>query len=582
MTTSLFSAEPLLVNSNHDLINYKIKQIEIKNKSVDDDMNKLLNNNTDLMNHIKKIEVNTKLKIDKIVKKQRQLLQKIEKNKNQEITMYKELLTNTKDLYYHQLVTFQVILFVIGAAVAILTFVGLDRIHTTIKNKINDIIAEKSDLKFKLLDEKLNEFDERFKKTIDTDFVNQSENNKAMVDMVTKNLSDKKDKTADDWFFLGLEYHNNNNHIDAINSYQKAILLSPRMVNAYTNIGQIHEMNKQNDDAIFYYEKALLLNPNSDSANHGIANIKYIEKDYEEAKSYYLKAIKINPNYYHSFIGIANIALIYKDYEKAIENYNKAYNINPNDMNSILGIANCYSTQKDHKKAIENYNKIQMTDSNNEKSLIGLGNSYFSLEDYNKSKNYFTKAINLNSNNSSAYNGLALIAEKEMNYSEGIKYFEISQQLDPTNILSILGIGKILGEIKNYSSAIKQYIKALNLLDVKKGDLSLINNIYLAIFEIQLLMNQSFEKKFLTAFLENEKNHDNIRNYEMLVIIHNILNRKPYKVELNNWKDKYLNDKNNNWEFKTIEQLFTQEYDKKTIQQLTEVIEIFKLTKQVI
>lgn len=91
---------------------------------------------------------------------------------------------------------------------------------------------------------------------------------------------------------------NNQQYIQAIEYYRKAIKINPNSDAAYCNMGISFEYLKQYKDAIKCYDKAIKLNPNDHHAYHNKALSLASIGNEELALEYYDKAMDLNPKRY--------------------------------------------------------------------------------------------------------------------------------------------------------------------------------------------------------------------------------------------------------------------------------------------
>lgn len=171
-------------------------------------------------------------------------------------------ITNT--LYDKQLTTFQVILGVVGALFLLVTFLGINNI----KAYVIKLIDDKANNKITKLEETIKEYEKLLKeikikteKDIETFLKNKTENltseEKELLNKLSEEIKNKQDKTANDWFVVALENHNQKNYDDAISAYKKVIELTPNNYNAYYNLALVYSSKKDYDNALDCYNKSI-------------------------------------------------------------------------------------------------------------------------------------------------------------------------------------------------------------------------------------------------------------------------------------------------------------------------------------
>mgnify|MGYP001422678778 CR=1 FL=1 len=140
-------------------------------------------------------------------------------------------------------------------------------------------------------------------------------------------------KTAKDYYDIGLKKVNSENYYGAIADYSKAIELNPNYAIAFNDRGAAKKKLEDYDGAIADYSKAIELNPNYLNAYYNRGNSKFNLKDYDGAIADFTKAIELNPNFADAYANRGTSKWYLKqnycpDYKKACElgdctNYNK-------------------------------------------------------------------------------------------------------------------------------------------------------------------------------------------------------------------------------------------------------------------
>lgn len=81
---------------------------------------------------------------------------------------------------------------------------------------------------------------------------------------------------------------------DAIRQYKKALLLSPKAINARNWLAYAYKMSGNGKEALKTYESSLRITPSNIVAYYELGMARALEKDFKEAESYFLKAISIS------------------------------------------------------------------------------------------------------------------------------------------------------------------------------------------------------------------------------------------------------------------------------------------------
>ncbi len=130
---------------------------------------------------------------------------------------------------------------------------------------------------------------------------------------------------------LGKAYYEIGKTQKAIDSFKKAIELTPDFEIAWNNLGLAHYQAGEKKEALASFRKAIEINPASAEAYNNLGSTYYKWGNIEEAISAYTKSIALNPNYAPAY---RNLALAYyrnHEFAKSLEYCEKAKEFGPVD-----------------------------------------------------------------------------------------------------------------------------------------------------------------------------------------------------------------------------------------------------------
>ncbi|HSB70486.1 MAG TPA: tetratricopeptide repeat protein [Candidatus Methylomirabilis sp.] len=143
----------------------------------------------------------------------------------------------------------------------------------------------------------------------------------------------------------------------AIQSYQKALDLSPDYAEAIVGLGDARQAKGQFDEAIGEYKRALQIEPENARVHFGLGKIYYNEKQlYHEAVAEYQQAIALDPKFMEAHMSLGEIYGEKGLYQDAIARYNQVLTLEPRHPGATYGLALAYE-RVDPKKAIEQWEK---------------------------------------------------------------------------------------------------------------------------------------------------------------------------------------------------------------------------------
>lgn len=112
-------------------------------------------------------------------------------------------------------------------------------------------------------------------------------------------------------------------------SFEEALLLNPKYLEALVNLGGLYADLEQHEDAIEYFERALALNPDDCKARSNLGNSYYALERYADAMYEYRRAVDIDPKCYSA---LYNIAVAFADaglFREAVKWWEKVEKVAP-------------------------------------------------------------------------------------------------------------------------------------------------------------------------------------------------------------------------------------------------------------
>jgi len=162
---------------------------------------------------------------------------------------------------------------------------------------------------------------------------------------------------AKTYYMKGNELFEKEDYENAIENYNKALLLNPAFSECYFNKGLCYYNLKDFDKAIEEYTKALEFDPQNPIIYNNRGDAYYRKQDFQKAIIDYDKAISLHKEYLKAYYnrGLAYACL--EDYEKAVEDFTNVLKINPDfaDAYHVRGLAYEYLNKLD--EAIADFQK---------------------------------------------------------------------------------------------------------------------------------------------------------------------------------------------------------------------------------
>ncbi len=283
-----------------------------------------------------------------------------------------------------------------------------------------------------------------------------------------------------DWFIL--QYH----HI-------KAYYLVYQGDKAY--------QNEKLTDALNYYDRALILYPEHTKARYNLANIHVAFEDFENAANLYYETIDYDPNFTKARLnlGIVLTQELYRP-DEAIVQYEETVKSKPFELN----IPKIYSNSEDihNDKAIAYYN---MGLAYKTKSLLYGDDSHKAIVNLHKAARSYKESLELRKDNYDTIYNLALTYQLLGNKRESAKYYCKAINLKPLNFEAHYNFAILLRSMHNYFYSKQELEKAGLMLDAK-GDGYISRYIYDILREVNYkLMIQQQVNPMVDKLMKSEK-----------------------------------------------------------------------------
>lgn len=263
----------------------------------------------------------------------------------------------------------------------------------------------------------------------------------------------------------------------ALASFNKAIELDPKCVEAYFERARVYEHLEREKDALEDYNKATELDPSFAHAYTHRAFLYAALGKHKQALKELRKAYKIEPKKGELtyFLNTGNIYSMLGQSKKALEHYYKALKSKPAKSTQAgihYNMAITYFRLEQHDKAL-NECDLALKLKPKRKTIIALilrlrGGIYGVLKQYDKALKDIEKAIELNPTFYAAHLTRGFVYSMKGQFDKALEIFRHAVDLQPKITEGYFRIGLTYEELRQFDKALEQY-KEILVLDPKNA-----------------------------------------------------------------------------------------------------------------
>ena len=287
------------------------------------------------------------------------------------------------------------------------------------------------------------------------------------------------------YYDLGVSDYDKGKISEAISAWEKAIIVSPKFVEAYYNLGNAYEEKGLLKEAISAWEKVIEITP-FDSDTYFNMGVAYTKRGmFMEAVKTFQKAIEINPDDPETHYSLGIVYVNTGELDNAIKEYNCTIELRP-----------------DHAAA-----------------YYGLGNAFYDKNMLDSALTSYERAIEISGNYADAYNNMGSVLFDKGMIDEAIDAWEMAIEINPNLADAYYNLGNVYDEKRMFCKAVSEWRKALEVdPDTKEKGL-----FYKAIssWERALEINPDMTDaryNLAVAYTKNKMYNEAINEYKQILI----------------------------------------------------------------
>ena len=263
-------------------------------------------------------------------------------------------------------------------------------------------------------------------------------------------------------FYAGITHQVRSENGKAIEFYDKAIELNPRLLLGYNNRGAAHMALKNYNAAIEDFTRAIGLDPTNAGAysNRGLAYWR--AKDEDSTIHDFDQAIEVSPRMANAYVNRGNLRSARGDYEGAIKDYDKAIELEPQSAFNFSNRATAYNKRGDHVRALQDHDQAVALAPKVAPVYGNRADAYWRAGDYDNAVRDYNKAIELEPRSAYTANRGSAYWHKG-DHKRAMQDFDKALEMDPASAVTYHNRGVARCALGEWEAALEDFRNARDL-----------------------------------------------------------------------------------------------------------------------
>ena len=292
---------------------------------------------------------------------------------------------------------------------------------------------------------------------------------------------------------------------EAIQHYQKAIELNPKLAPAYRNLARVLTQIGKIEQATSYWLKAVELDAKGLQASEyfQLAQNLVNQGKISDAIICYRRAIQLQPTLIDAYLNLGKLLSKAGANDKALRCYQEGIKYNPQNHQLYFHLGLCFTQQSNWEAAINCYQQALQIKSDYWEALHNLGGALSSQRLWSEAINVYRRAIKLKPDLPWSYNDLALVLLQANRAEEAIVILRKAISLKPDYAWAHYRLGDALTMASKWSEAIAAYQAAAKI----QSDLPHLHNKMGQVFFQQSEQDRKTALNYFRQAIEQDPDH---------------------------------------------------------------------------
>ena len=204
------------------------------------------------------------------------------------------------------------------------------------------------------------------------------------------------DPRTEDFSALARAYSETDQPGEAVNAYERLIVLSPHDFEAYLTLGSLYRELDNPREAVEVYEQGLDYNPDNIELQKALVDVYYELEEYEEAEGILQDIIADKPDMYEVHYDLGRVYQKQGEWEDAEESYEIVLEYNSEHLRAHLALGELYLERNNHYRALSKFSDTVDRDPDFAPGYYHLARTYYELEMYDSALSEVSTALRKN------------------------------------------------------------------------------------------------------------------------------------------------------------------------------------------
>ena len=266
----------------------------------------------------------------------------------------------------------------------------------------------------------------------------------------------------------------------AIDRYEKALRLNPRLREPYVNLGNLLRDEGRLEEAVAQYQQALRVHPGYAIAHHSLGETLTRQGRLDDAIKHFQDTLRIDPAYPEAHISLG-IALMQRGrFEEALSQHEAELRADPRSVRAQNECGNVLVRLGRPGEAVERYREALLMDPRRDEVHVNLGLALEHLGQIDDAIAHYRDALRINPDSTTAHNWLGSALLRQGNHKALVEHFQHALQANPDLADGYYYLGVVAIRERDYRQAAQLLEQALEIDPTHRRAYAHLGRIYMS------------------------------------------------------------------------------------------------------